>query len=148
MNTLNLTPEIEQIARRVVWFEPPERAIANPARFLAYVMTYGGIVDMNVIRRQLSEADLREAIENAPAGIFDPRKKDKQHLDPGQLARLDSFFHQLAQHGIWTNLNLHVSRAFTAADGFEDTDRLPGLGKVVGYFAPVPPRTAVEARAA
>ena len=73
MNTLNLTPEIEQIARRVVWFEPPDRAIANTVRFLAYVMTYGDIVDMNAIRRQLSEADLREVIENAPAGIFDPR---------------------------------------------------------------------------
>jgi hypothetical protein len=71
MKSLVLTPELEQIASRAIWFEPPENAIANPARFLAYVMTYGDIADVNVVRRQLTDADLREAMENAPAGIFD-----------------------------------------------------------------------------
>ena len=73
---------------------------------------------------------------HAPAGIFDPKFKDKQHLDKEQLDRLDYFIYQLKQHGIYTNINLHVSRAFTAADGFPDTDRLPGLGKVVDFFEP------------
>src|SRR6516165_8196549 len=73
---------------------------------------------------------------HAPAGIFDPKFKDKQHLDKEQLDRLDYFIYQLKQHGIYTNINLHVSRAFTAADGFPDTDRLPGLGKDVDFFEP------------
>jgi hypothetical protein len=73
MKSLTLTPEIEAIARRVVWFEGPEQAIADPIRFLAYVMTYGTYADVAVIRQQLTEADLLEAISSAPPGIFDPR---------------------------------------------------------------------------
>ena len=35
-----LTPEIAAVARRVIWFEEPEQALADPVRFLAYAMTY------------------------------------------------------------------------------------------------------------
>lgn len=73
---------------------------------------------------------------HAPRGIFDPKFKDMQHLDKGQLDRLDHLVYQLKQHGIYTNVNLHVSRGFTAADGFQDTEELPRLGKVVGYYEP------------
>lgn len=73
MKSLPLTPEIEAIARRVNWFESTAPAVANPARFLAYVMTYGDDADMREIRRILSDSDLREALDRAPAGIFDPR---------------------------------------------------------------------------
>jgi hypothetical protein len=73
MSPLPLTPEIEAVARRVVWFEEPRQAIADPVRFLAYAMTYGDHADMTVIRKHLTEADLQEAIDKAPAGIFDAR---------------------------------------------------------------------------
>ncbi len=69
----------------------------------------------------------------APRGLFDPRFRDTQHLDPEQLDRLDHLVYQLKQHGIYVNLNLHVSRNFTAADGFEGAGR---SGKVVGCFLP------------
>lgn len=72
----------------------------------------------------------------APNGIFDPRFPDMQHLDSDQIDRLDWLLFQFAQHGIYGDLNLHVSRAFTAADGFPDTDKIPGLGKVTVYFEP------------
>jgi len=73
MNALPLTPEIEAIAKRVVWFEAPSEAVSNRVRFLAYAMTFGDDADMRVIRQYLSDDDLREAIGQAPAGIFDPR---------------------------------------------------------------------------
>jgi hypothetical protein len=73
MKPLPLTAEIAAIAKRVVWFEEPPQAVADPIRFLAYTMTYGDHADINVIRQHLSEGDLREAIEKAPPGIFDPR---------------------------------------------------------------------------
>jgi hypothetical protein len=57
MKLLTLTPELAEVARRVIWFEPPEQAIANPVRFLAYAMTYGNHSDMKVIRQQLSTSD-------------------------------------------------------------------------------------------
>ena len=72
----------------------------------------------------------------APAGIFDPKFPDMQHLDADQLDRLDYLIYQLKQHGIYVDINLHVSRAFTAADGFADADKLPALGKVTAYFEP------------
>jgi hypothetical protein len=73
VNSLPLTPEIEAVARRVVWFEEPRQAIADPARFLAYAMTYGVHDDLSIIRRYVSDDDLREALDQAPPGIFDPR---------------------------------------------------------------------------
>jgi hypothetical protein len=73
MKALQLTPELEATARRVVWFEAPRQAIADPARFIAYAMTYGTHADITVLRRQLSDDDLREALALAPAGIFDER---------------------------------------------------------------------------
>jgi hypothetical protein len=73
---------------------------------------------------------------HAPNGIFDPKFKDKQHLDADQLDRLDYLIYQLKQHGIYVNINLHVSRAFTEADGFPETDRLPELSKAVDFFEP------------
>lgn len=73
MKTLPLTPEVRAIAERVVWWEPAEQALGDPVRFIAYAMTYGDHADMKVIRRQLSEDDLHEALDRAPAGIFDAR---------------------------------------------------------------------------
>jgi hypothetical protein len=59
-----------------------------------------------------------------------------EHLDPQSLDRLDYLIYQLKQHGIYVDINLHVSRTFTAEEGFPDTDRIDSLGKVVGYFEP------------
>jgi hypothetical protein len=73
MKQLSLTPEIEAVARRVIWFEQPSVAIANTSRFVAYAMTYGTYRDVAEIRKQLSDDDLREALAAAPPGIFDPR---------------------------------------------------------------------------
>ena len=71
VHSLKLTPELERIARRALWFEEPAQAIADPVRFTAYVMTYGSHEDMQVLRLQLSDDDLRHALDHAPPGIFD-----------------------------------------------------------------------------
>jgi hypothetical protein len=73
MKALPRNPELLAVAPRVIWFEPPEQALADPIRFLAYLLTYGTIADIAVVRRYLHPSDLREAIENAPPGIFDER---------------------------------------------------------------------------
>jgi hypothetical protein len=73
MTPLPLTPQIEGIARRVVWLEPPAQSLTDLARFMAYAMTYGDDADMRELRKHLSDDDLREALDRAPAGIFDPR---------------------------------------------------------------------------
>ena len=73
MKPLPLTPEIAEVSRRVIWFEEPEQAIAFSERFVAYAMTHGTHEDVAVIRRYLSDDDLREALSHAPPGIFDGR---------------------------------------------------------------------------
>lgn len=67
------TPELEAIAQRVLWFEAPAKSMLHPARFLAYVMTYGTFEDVAAIRQHWSEDDLRRGMDFAPPGIFDDR---------------------------------------------------------------------------
>jgi len=73
MRQLPRNPDLMAVAPRVIWFEPPEQALADPIRFLAYLMTYGTADDIAVVRRYLGEDDLREALEHAPPGIIDER---------------------------------------------------------------------------
>jgi hypothetical protein len=68
-----LSPLTLDIARRIIWFESPERALAEPIRFLAYAMTYARHEDMRVLRRYITDDDMREALDKAPPGIVDPR---------------------------------------------------------------------------
>ena len=65
--------DLLEVAPRVIWFEPPERALADPVRFLAYLMTYGTAEDIAVVQRYLGLDDFREALEHAPPGIIDER---------------------------------------------------------------------------
>ena len=73
MKPLPHTHDLLAVAPRVIWFEPPEKALADPIRFLAYLMTYGTLEDIAVVRRYLDLEDFCEALENAPAGIIDER---------------------------------------------------------------------------
>jgi hypothetical protein len=73
MKSFPRTPDLLAVAPRVIWFEPPEQALADPIRFLAYLMTYGTLDEIAVVRRYLAPEDFREALEHAPAGIFDER---------------------------------------------------------------------------
>jgi hypothetical protein len=73
MNPIPATAQILGVAPRIIWFEPPERALADPVRFMAYAMTYARHEDMRLIREYVSDEDFREALDRAPPGIIDPR---------------------------------------------------------------------------
>lgn len=73
MTPLPLTPQMEALARRLVWFEEPSQALADPARFMAYAFERATHEDMQALRRYLTDADLREALDAAPPGIIGPR---------------------------------------------------------------------------
>ncbi len=66
-------PDLLALAPRVIWFEPAETALADPVRFLAYLMTYGTLDEIAVVRRYCDAQDFREALEHAPAGVIDER---------------------------------------------------------------------------
>jgi hypothetical protein len=83
MRPLPDTPEIRDLARRVVWFKPPSDAIAMPAHLIAHVLTYGTHEDVSVLRRFVSDDELRAALASAPPGIFDSRSWAYWHLKLG-----------------------------------------------------------------
>ena len=73
MKALPATPELLRVARRVVWFEEPERALADPVQFLAHVMVFGTVEDLRALRGIVDKDDYREVLEQAPPGVFDAR---------------------------------------------------------------------------
>ena len=73
MKMIPLTPDTEALARRLVWFEPPTEALSDTARFVAYAFARATHEDMALLRKFLSDDDLREVLDDAPPGIIDPR---------------------------------------------------------------------------
>ena len=73
MRPLPLHPDLLGMAPRVMWFEQAEQALADPIRFLTYVMTYATAEEIAVVRRYVELDDFREALEHAPPGIMDER---------------------------------------------------------------------------
>lgn len=73
-----------------------------------------------------------------PSGIRARDRKDTGDLDPEALARLDWFIAELARNGVYSNLNLLVSRPFNAADGLPAEIEKVGWKErhVAGFFDP------------
>jgi len=84
LKPIPLNPDTEAVARRVIWFEPPATALADPVRFMACAMSHATPEDMRIIRRYVSDEDFREALDHAPPGIIDPRSWNYWHLKLGR----------------------------------------------------------------
>jgi hypothetical protein len=69
-----------------------------------------------------------------PNGIFTDRTLEK--LSPEALDRLDYFVAALKSQGIYSDLNLHVSRWWSKAHHWENADKLPEYDKMVDLFDP------------
>lgn len=67
------TQALLRAAKRIVWFKPPEEALASPIELLAYAMKASTDEDMALLLEHAGEAGLREAIDHAPPGIIDAR---------------------------------------------------------------------------
>ena len=85
MKPLPMTPELLQVARRVVWFKEPEEALAEPVHFLAHLMTYGTVEDLKAVQGVAGLEEFREVLERAPAGVFDARSWAYWHLKCGRV---------------------------------------------------------------
>jgi hypothetical protein len=68
---LALASDLLAVAPYVIWFEPPETALADPIRFVAYLMAYGTATEFAVVRRHLDLDDFRGALESASPGVCD-----------------------------------------------------------------------------
>ncbi len=84
MKPIPLTPETKALARRLVWFEDPADALADPIRFVAYALESATHEDMQTLGRFLTEADIGEALAGAPPGIIGARSWAYWHLKLGR----------------------------------------------------------------
>jgi hypothetical protein len=73
MKPLPVTPEILNVARRVVWFREPAEELTDPIHFLAYVMSIGTVDDLKALQGIVGKDEYCEVLEKAPPGIFDAR---------------------------------------------------------------------------
>ncbi len=62
--------------------------------------------------------------------------KATNRLSPESMDRLDYFVYQLKKHGIYVDVNLHVTRQFSKVDGFPGLEEFSPQGKIIGYFEP------------
>ncbi len=57
-------------------------------------------------------------------------------IDPKRLERLDYLIAQFKQHGVYVDMNLHVSRWFDQAEGFTARQQRPEYDKGLDNFEP------------
>jgi hypothetical protein len=63
-------PELIRVARKVVWYDDPERTLADLPTFLMHLMVYGSSADVAVVEQHVPPDEFRRVLENALAGVF------------------------------------------------------------------------------
>lgn len=84
MNPIPLNDETSAQAARLVWFETPEEALADPIRLMAYAFARATHEEMKALRSYVDDADFAEALDKAPPGIIDPRSWSTWNLRAGR----------------------------------------------------------------
>jgi len=67
-----IEPQLQRIAREVVWWESPETTISDQDNFLNWVMVRGFWEDMQYTLRMYGVDAFRNALQRAKPGVFDP----------------------------------------------------------------------------
>ena len=90
MNVIPVTPLTLDLARRVIWFEPPEKALSDPIRFMTYAMTCARHEDMREIRWPLRSCAIGSSRKPASVRVAEtiPRLADAGELTPKVRGRL------------------------------------------------------------
>jgi hypothetical protein len=65
--------DLQEVARRVVWFKRPEETLKDTKLFLTHVMTYGTLREIRTVLRYFSEKDFDAVLNDPYPGIFDRR---------------------------------------------------------------------------
>ena len=126
-----------------------ESRTGRRVRFLGINLTFDSIfpdkADAPKMAARLAKAGFNvarfhylDASRYGRSTIWDESKPGFRHLDAAQLDRLDFFIAELYKRGIYANLNLHVARKFSPADGFPPSvSAIPfDFDKRVDYFEP------------
>ncbi|SCM71234.1 conserved hypothetical protein [uncultured Pleomorphomonas sp.] len=73
MKQLPCNADLIEVAERTVWYKTPPDAIRDSLNFVAHVLTYGTPEDVAALRRYLTLDEIRQALDQAPPGVFDGR---------------------------------------------------------------------------
>lgn len=102
---------------------------AETADRLAKRLAQGGI---NIAR--LHHLDNPWSVDSA-GSLWTPGSKDRIRIDPSQLDKLHRLIAALKEQGIYSNINLKVSRTHTVEDGFPPSiESTPQFQKRIDYF--------------
>ena len=71
------------MARKYVWWQPPDRTLADQRLLLAQMMTFGSVDDVRWLLSHVSEDSLRRMLRDPPAGVFNGRSWRFWHLRLG-----------------------------------------------------------------
>jgi hypothetical protein len=74
------------LARKYIWWQPPEYALRDERRLIAQIMNIGTHADVEAVRAALGDAAFKHALQTARAGEFSERSWNYWHLVLG-LAR-------------------------------------------------------------
>lgn len=61
------------VAERVVWFRSPTETLQHPTLFLCHLMQHGSLADVVTAMKAFTPGEFRQALDQAPAGLFTPR---------------------------------------------------------------------------
>ena len=84
MKPIPLDERTTALAARLVWFESPAEALADPIRFMAYAFARATHREMQALRAYVDDDDFVEALDKAPPGIIDARSWSYWNLRAGR----------------------------------------------------------------
>ena len=70
---METTEQAVTMAKKYVWWQGPERSLAEPAQLLAQIMTFGTVEDVGWMLARVSRDDLRAVLCDPPIGTFNGR---------------------------------------------------------------------------
>jgi len=65
--------DLDQLARRYVWWQPSSTTLARRDYLLCQIMQLATAEDVEMARRVYGDAAFRDALRAAPAGVLDAR---------------------------------------------------------------------------
>ncbi len=71
------------MARKYVWWQPPERTLEDRRLFLAQMMTLGTVADIRWLLSRVQVSELCRILRDPPTGIFNRRSWNFRHLRLG-----------------------------------------------------------------
>lgn len=65
--------DLNPLARKYIWWQPPQVTLRDRRHFVAHVMNIGTLPDVEALRAAIGDEELKRALREARAGEFSER---------------------------------------------------------------------------